>query len=336
MDMVIHPREQDLVLGTFGRSAYILDDITSLRALARDHDVITSSGIFAFEPPVAYLAQTKNAPGYYFSCDAYYEGENRPWGGRISYFASVEADSSKEKKDSVTILVRDQEGKVLRTLKSVPENGFNRIVWHLDRKGVRVSFSEKAERDRNREPGGGGYVLPGKYELQLSYKGDTATTGIKVESDPRREYDMAGMKVKQEKSDLLLESLDELNEALSSLRDCKESYELVKKLTGEDVSEDLKKSAEKMKGELDRIIKLVFRDESIQGIYYPTDALFVKMSGTNSITGSDSPLTENQLQKLEQFISLADETIAMIDYFRENEWKNYKKMVATEEISLIE
>ncbi len=336
MDMVIHPREQDLVIGTFGRSAYVLDDITPLRALARDHDAITSSGLHVFEPPVAYLAQTKNAPGYYFSGDAYYEGENRSWGGRISYFASVEDDSAMEKKDSLTIVVRDQEGNLLRTLKSVPGNGLNRTLWHLDRKGVRVSFSEKAEKERTREPGGGGSVLPGMYELQLSYKGDTAITSIKVESDPRRVYDMAGMRVKQEKSDLLLERLDELNEALSSVRDCKDSYELVKKLAGEDVSEDLKKSAEDMKEELDRISKLVFRDESIQGIYYPSDALFVKMSGTYSITGSDSPLTENQLQKLEQFISLVDETKAMIDHFKENQWKNYKKMVASEEISLIE
>ena len=108
------------------------------------------------------------------------------------------------------------------------------------------------------------------------------------------------------------------------------------KLAGEEQSEDLKEAADSMKEEMDRISKLVFRDESIQGIYYPSDALYVRMGGTYGITGASNPLTENQLQKLEQYISLANETIVMIDYFLENEWNNYKEMVTAEEILLIE
>ena len=336
MDMVIHPREHDLVIGTFGRAAYILDDIRPLRALARAHDQITSSLIYAFEPPVAYLADTKNAPGYYFSGDAYYEGENRPWGARISYYCQVDEDAEEEKKDSVCIKVIDQEMKHIRSLKIVPENGLNRTGWYLDRKGVRVSFNAQSESRPGREPGGGGSVLPGNYQLQISYKGDTSITSIEVKADPRREFDMAGMKLKQEQTDQLLEKLTALNEALTSVRKCKESYELVKKLVGEEASEDLKGATESMKEEMDRISKLVFRDELIQGIYYPSDALYVRMRGTYGITGANNPLTENQLQKHGLYISLADETIAMIDHFLENEWKNYGAVVTAEEISLIE
>ncbi len=336
MDMVIHPREHDLVIGTFGRSAYIIDDIRPLRALAREHDQIISSDIRAFEPPVAYLADTKNAPGYYFSGDAYYEGENRPWGARISYFVKVEEEAGEAKKDSVCISVMDQDMNLVRTLESVPENGLNRSIWYLDRKGVRVSFSEKSDSRKNRESGGGGSVLPGMYNLQISYKGDTTLSSIEVQADPRREYDLAGMKLKQDQTDKLIESLTALNESLSSVRKCKESYKLVSKLAGEELSEDLKEAADSMKQEMDRISKLVFRDESIQGIYYPSDALYVRMGGTYGITGASNPLTENQFQKLEQYISLANETIVMIDHFLENEWNNYKELVTAEEISLIE
>jgi len=336
MDMVIHPREHDLVIGTFGRSAYIIDDIGPLRAFARNHDKITSSGIYVFDPPVAYLADTKNAPGYYFSGDAYYEGENRPWGARISYFVRVDENSGEEKRDSLTITVMDQEMSSVRTIKNVPDNGLNRTGWKLDRKGVRLNFSEKKGSDQTREPGGGGSVLPGSYHLQISYRGDTAITAIKVEADPRWEYDMAGMKLKQEKSDLLLDRMKSLNRALSSIRECRESYELVNKLAGEEVSDGLKEATEAMRQEMNRISGLVFRDESVQGIYYPSDALFVRLRGTYNITGADRPLTENQLQKLEQYISTADETIAMIGHFIENEWKSYKALVVAEQISLIE
>ncbi len=336
MDMEIHPREHDLVIGTFGRSAYIIDDISPLRALAREYDQITSSLLYTFEPPVAYLADTKNAPGYYFSGDAYFQGENRPWGARISYFVSVKKDSAEKKKDSVCITVMDQEMNPVRTLKSIPEHGLNRAVWSLDRKGVRVSFNEKSEDRQGREAGGGGSVLPGIYQLQISYKGDTTLTSIEVKADPRRAYDLAGMKRKQEKADELMESLTSLNESLSSVRKCKESYELVNKLAGEKLSEELKEATETVKEEMDRISSLVFRDESIQGIYYPSEALYVKMGGTYGITGADNPLTENQLQKCEQYISLANETVALIDHFLENEWNNYKELVTAEQISLIE
>jgi hypothetical protein len=334
MDMVIHPREGDLVIGTFGRSAYIIDDIEPLRALSRAHDQITTSGITIFEPPAACLADIKNPPGYYFSGDAYFEGENRPLGATISYYARVE--KGREKKDTVTIAVMDQESNLVRTLRSVPENGLNRTGWNLDRKGVRVNFSESKETGPGGETGGGGLVLPGIYNLQISYRGDTAGTTIRVEADPRREYDLTGMKIKQQKSDELLGQLEALNESLSTLRKCRESYNLVDKLGGEKVSVRLAEAAKGMKEELDRISKIVFRDESIQGIYSPPEALYVRMSGTYSITGADRPLTANQLQKLEQYLSVADGAIAMIDHFIRNEWKGYKELVLAEQISLIE
>jgi len=336
MDMVIHPREYDLVIGTFGRAAYVLDDIRPLRALARNYEQITSAGVFVFETPVAYLASTKNAPGYYFSGDAYFEGDNRPWGARISYFVQVDKDKGKEKKDSVTLRVLDEEQNIVRTLKSVPENGLNRMNWYLDRKGARLNFTARKPGVQTREPGGGGSVLPGNYQLCLSYRGDTVRSTIKVEADPRREFDMAGMKVKQEKTDLILDKMRSVEEAFSSLRQCKESFELVNKLAGEEVSDELKEAEESMKRELDRISKLVFRDETVQGIYYPSDALYVKLRGAYSIIGSDQPLTGNQLQVLELYLSTADEAIAMIRQFLEKEWLRYKEQVEEEQISLIE
>ena len=336
MDMVIHPREQDLVIGTFGRAAYVIDDIRPLRAFARNHKQLTSSGLSVFETPEAYLADTKNAPGYYFSGDAYFEGENRPWGARISYYVNVDETNGKEKKDSLNIRVLDKEGKAVRHLKRIPENGLNRTIWYLDRKGARVNFTERKRENRNQETGGGGSVMPGLYHLELSYRGDTVLSSIQVKADPRWEYDMMGMLIKQEKTDLVLERMRSLEDAFSSLRDCKESYELVNKLAGEEISEELEEATVIMKEELSRISKLVFRDETIQGIYYPSEALYVKLRGTYSIIGADRPLTENQLQWLEQYLSKSGEAIAMIEYFLENEWNNYKELVVAEQISLIE
>jgi hypothetical protein len=234
----------------------------------------------------------------------------------------------------VTIVVKDQDNKLVRTLKRVPENGLNRAVWRLDRKGARVDFSKTASRSGNGESGGGGYVLPGEYQVELGFRGDTVSTLVRVEPDPRRDYDLAGMKIKQEKTDLLIVRLDELNDALGDIRTCFESYKLVKKLTGDKVSDEFKETSKNTKLELDRISELVFRNESVQGIYYPSDALSVKMRGTYSITGATQPLTPNQLQKYDQFMALADETLEMINTFMDNQWQVYKELVDKSEVNL--
>jgi hypothetical protein len=230
----------------------------------------------------------------------------------------------------------DQHGHLVRTLRQVPEQGLNRTLWRLDRKGVRVSFNPEAPERQNREQGGGGSVLPGTYNLEFSFRGDTARTSVEVQADPRRDYDLVGMQLKQVKTDLLLQRLDSLDQALSSLRRCKESAELVKKLSGGKESDELKQATETMQAELDRISGQVFRDESIQGIYDPPDAVYVKMQGTYGITGADQPLTENQLEKYDSYMSVAQQTIDLIHRFLADQWNDYKERVMAEDISLVE
>jgi hypothetical protein len=225
---------------------------------------------------------------------------------------------------------------LIRTLRSVPEDGLNRTGWYLDRRGVRLNFSASAENRKsgNNESGGGGSVLPGLYDVQIAYKGDTVSTTIRVNSDPRFYYDLQGMIEKQEKTDVMIEKLTELKEALDAVRKCSEEYKLVKKLTGDKASDELKEIAKNAKAELDRIIKLVFRDESVQGVYYPSGALYVRLGGTYSITGARRPLTANQLQKYDQYLALADETIEMINHFLDTRWQTYKNAVNEANVSL--
>ncbi len=335
MDLVIHPREQDLVIGTFGRSAFILDDIRPLRAMAKDYKALTSAKIYPVESAEAYLAAYRNAPGYYFTGDAYFEGENRSYGARINYFVNVDTTEGKGKKDSVLIEILDAENKLVRTLKSVPENGLNRTNWRLDRKGVRVSFSKEKPKSRGNEPGGGGSVIPGSYGVRISYQGDTVLSSVDVKADPRIPYDMAGMLAKQEKADELLAKMEALNSSLSMIRDCREGFTLIGKLASKEQAEKLKDLSEPMEAQLKILEKEFFRDENIQGIYAPGDALYAKFSGTYGILGSSSALTENQLDKFAMLMGLADETIDRVSAFMEEEWSAYKEAVQKEEISLL-
>lgn len=87
--MVIHPREHDLVLGTFGRSFWILDDIRPLREMAQQGvETVMDEDLHVFPIPDAHLVNIGESIGYRYGKmgDALYEGENRPYGALISFY----------------------------------------------------------------------------------------------------------------------------------------------------------------------------------------------------------------------------------------------------------
>ncbi|MEL7270938.1 MAG: hypothetical protein AAGL34_15295, partial [Bacteroidota bacterium] len=84
-DLVIQPREHDLVIGTFGRAAWVLDDLRPLRAIAQNAAVLQND-VKLFDSPDAYLAAYQQPTGSRFGGDALYNAENRKEGAMITYY----------------------------------------------------------------------------------------------------------------------------------------------------------------------------------------------------------------------------------------------------------
>lgn len=91
MDMAIQEREADLVIGTFGRSLYVLDDIRPLRQLAKGGLKPLDQPIALFEPSTAYLANYRNPIGYMNTTDNLFEATNRPAGATFTYYLKPKA-----------------------------------------------------------------------------------------------------------------------------------------------------------------------------------------------------------------------------------------------------
>ncbi|MGB1375833.1 MAG: hypothetical protein ACPG8N_08945, partial [Rhodothermales bacterium] len=70
IDLAIQEREVDLVIGTFGRSAYVLDDIRPLRELASKGAELLDEAVHVYPTPVAYQASNIQAAGTRFKADA--------------------------------------------------------------------------------------------------------------------------------------------------------------------------------------------------------------------------------------------------------------------------
>ena len=191
-DLVIHPREHDLIIGTFGRAAWVLDDIRPLRALANKN--MTSKKIVLFQPPVAYQSEYQQPTGSRFGADAIYQGENRKSGASISYYINKingkelkvkkkEDTDAKIKYDSIKLEIFDGKRQI-RTLKfkTPEESGIHKTTWYLREKGVgRISRNIQK---LTREPAGVN-VKPGVYKLKMTFGNDISEQNIMIESDPR-------------------------------------------------------------------------------------------------------------------------------------------------------
>ena len=138
--------------------------------------------IVVFDAPTAYHAAYQQPTGSRFGADALFNGENRPSGGRISYYINKGAEGLKTK-DSIHLFIL-KESDTIRHLKvKRPEKpGFHRTSWRLDEKGV-VNPSRNL-RKSSREPSGAD-VLPGSYTLVAQIGDHVSQASIAVDLDPR-------------------------------------------------------------------------------------------------------------------------------------------------------
>ena len=169
-DIAIHPRDNDLIFGTHGRSIWILDDITPLEQLSRE--VISSPGyLFDLHPAVIFNPYFhKGNIGHKL-----FIAPNPAHGAVISYYLKEES-----KKD-VKLIIMDSEGKTVRELKGEKEPGINRVTWDL-RYGPPPSPDEgESRRFRARGP----FVLPGSYDVILQAADQEFKKQLKVVGDPR-------------------------------------------------------------------------------------------------------------------------------------------------------
>jgi photosystem II stability/assembly factor-like uncharacterized protein len=175
-DLVVHPRDNDLVVGTHGRSIWILDDLAPLQEAASDGALQRSAHLF--EPATAtewFLHQD-----WPFWGEAY-EAEDPPYGARIRYW--LREGTSEEP----TLRVSTADGRPVRTLSGSGEAGLHEVVWDL-REALPAEVLDSDEEDA-----AGARVMPGSYRVTLEIPGDTLERSLTVRLDPRADASAASL-----------------------------------------------------------------------------------------------------------------------------------------------
>jgi photosystem II stability/assembly factor-like uncharacterized protein len=179
-DIVVQPRDSDLVVATHGRGIWIIDDITPLRSLTPV--VIAKEAAFL---PGRPAQQRINAHGGWPEGSATFSGPNPPAGAWVSYYQAKRHIFGRMKLE-----VFDSEGKLVDTLPSNSRRGISRVTWDMRLKAPRVPPAATLAEDASRGP----RVIPGTYTVKLTRGNDTYTENIVVGMDPRAKYTLEDRK----------------------------------------------------------------------------------------------------------------------------------------------
>lgn len=183
--LVFQEHFNDLVVATYGRGIWILDDISPLQGLTPQ---VAASDAYLFEPHAAYRFQSTTSP--WRPSDDPVEGDNPPSGAAINYWL-------KSKADSVTITIHDAQGNLVRTLSGTTDAGVNRVYWDLNgersleavlRTSPLYAPDIKVGDDGTRSAPSLGRVAvlqaPGTYTVKLAVAGKEMARPLTVLKDP--------------------------------------------------------------------------------------------------------------------------------------------------------
>jgi hypothetical protein len=213
-DIVVHPRENDLVLGTHGRGVWIMGDITPLEELTTD--VLASvAHLFSVRTATSYNVEGRQGwtPGVF-------EAPEPQYGALIRYYlrddlpADVMAGDPQgengggprapmrrraENGGGVKISILDGSGDILRELDGSGKAGGHQVVWDLRLAPPYEAAPGQAQGGgfRFRTPRGP-TVLPGTYTVRLEAAGQTLTTDVAVRGDPRIQISRADREARQQ------------------------------------------------------------------------------------------------------------------------------------------
>jgi hypothetical protein len=201
-DIVIQPRTSDLVMATHGRGIWIIDDISSLRALTPE--LMAKDAVLLDTTSVQYL----NSNGGWAEGDATFNGPSRSNAAYITYY-----QRSRHIFGDMKIEIFDSAGKLVDTIPGSKHRGLNRATWSMTLKAPIVPPAATAAFGAATGP----RVLPGVYTIKLTKGDQVYTSKLNVVMDPRARYTMEDRKAQYDQAIKLYKSMAKMSFAVDSM-----------------------------------------------------------------------------------------------------------------------
>ena len=258
-DILIHPRENDLILATHGRSLWIFDDATVIQQMTPQ--VLDSTAhLFSIRPGLRFASTfTRYGIG-----DKVFTGPNPAAGALITYYLKEKLDDKADFK----VQIFDREGKLVQDLERPSrEKGLNRIAWNLRFGGPEVRRPPSPEQIAFGFGPRGPWVLPGTYTVKMTVAGKVYEQPVEVRLDPGITTPIAELQESLDMQIKLRDMQSVLNTSLRFLDSVKEQLKQAQttmKNLAKEPDKDMTKALEDYVKEVDALQdKLAARDEGL-------------------------------------------------------------------------
>jgi hypothetical protein len=331
-DMAV--KENDLIVGTHGRSFWILDDLTPLHQLDEE---ISQSDVFLFKPRDAFRMRGGSFPRPHV-------GQNPPSGSVIFYYLKEKTEgeitlefldfdgqlikkftSKKEDKESKEAPQGRRRGQRVANVTSDP--GMNRFVWDMRYEDVKSVPGAILWAGRLSGP----LAVPGVYQVKLTVGDTTLTEFWEWKKDPRLETTKEDF---QAQFDLLIkirDKLTEVNASINQLRTVRNQVDdLLKKIKDIPDTGEIEKAGKSMKAKLKEVEDVLIQSKSKSGqdpLNYPIllDNKIAALIGV--VSSADARPTDQSYTVFEDLSGEADIEIKKLKSVLEKDLPVFNELV---------
>jgi hypothetical protein len=298
--LVVQEHFNDLVIATYGRGFWILDDLTPLQQM---NDAVRNANAHLFPPHATYRFRPGTVP--VTMSDDPTAGQNPPYGAAISYYLKSAPTGD------VKIRIEDAKGQTVRTITGTKNVGLNRINWDLrgePSREMRLRTSPAyapeirvgAEGTRSAPDGSRITLLlpPGAYTVKLAVGGAELSQPLTVLKDPNSSGTEADI---QKQMEMLIDLRKDLESATGLVNDIETIRVQLNNLTGllqGETNAPLRKAADDLEKKLieveDNLMQRKLTGQGQDSVRWPPKLVSKIAYLASGLSGSDFPPTNQQ------------------------------------------
>lgn len=375
-DLQIQTELHDLVIGTFGRAIWVVDNILPLREMARTSSGQTDKDFAVSPSPPAYLSAFRSVDGIRFTADAEFRGDNKGRGADIRIWlkpvedkkgreASEDAGESKggkkkkekaevemtvdtaqtevpgekkKEKEKLAIHILNESRDTIRYFTRKLEPGMQTISWNLRKDGVRYPTRRKI--DEEDESPAGSAVLPGNYTLIFTYQEFSDSMQLEVRPDPRIDVAFEALVAGAETVKAYEALVNMAFTAFEQLKKVRRNVALVEEsfaYAPDSIKTMIKDKGKNVRKSLDSLEALFMLPEDSKGIQDDSETLNHALRRASSYLRSARGVPgQNALHALAQAKLETIDVVNKVNTFLDTEWENYKTSVSAWDVELFD
>ncbi len=365
-DMKIHPTDESLVIGTFGRSLWVLDNLLPLREITKKREMLDSNFVL-FPSKEATQASYRSVDGIRFIADGEFVGDNRGGGARIVAYvkpkikkdsidqatqpvekkndkkqkakqeeivkpANAEADSTKKEekkdKDLLKLYVFNANNDTIRYINRKLTEGWNQVGWDMTKKGVR--YPSRRDPPEDADDPSGQYVNPGTYKLVGVFNGFKDSTYVTVRLDPRLNITPADLEARNTMMQELSDEVDRAQIAFKALQDVRKDIKMIESMMvnlPDSTQKMMKDSVKVLTKKLGELEKGFMEPENTKGYTSEINVgTYLEETGSYLSSSLGDP-GSNARNMLAQTNVEVGKSVEAVNKFLETDWAEFKNLV---------